>query len=54
MQGHPEPGQYKDVVLFLATAGIVVPLFRRSKISPIIGFRGPRENHGRKRNFAWR
>jgi CPA2 family monovalent cation:H+ antiporter-2 len=38
MQGHPEPGQYKDVVLFLATAGIVVPLFRRWKISPIIGF----------------
>jgi CPA2 family monovalent cation:H+ antiporter-2 len=38
MEGQPEPGQYKDVVLFLATAGIVVPLFRRWKISPIIGF----------------
>ena len=32
------PGQYKDVVLFLATAGVVVPLFRRWKISPILGF----------------
>jgi len=38
MEGHAEAGQYKDVVLFLATAGIVVPLFRRWKISPIIGF----------------
>lgn len=33
-------GEYKDVVLFLATAGIVVPLFRRWKISPILGFLG--------------
>jgi monovalent cation:H+ antiporter-2, CPA2 family len=31
-------GQYKDVVLFLATAGIVAPLLRRWKISPILGF----------------
>ena len=29
---------YKDVVLFLATAGVVVPLFKRFKISPILGF----------------
>ncbi len=28
------PGEYKDLVLFLATAGIVVPLFQRLKISP--------------------
>jgi len=34
------PGEYKDVVLFLATAGVVVPLFRRWKISPILGFLG--------------
>jgi CPA2 family monovalent cation:H+ antiporter-2 len=34
------PGEYKDVVLFLATAGIVVPLFRRWNISPILGFLG--------------
>ena len=31
-------GQYKDVVLFLATAGIVVPAFKRVKMSPILGF----------------
>jgi CPA2 family monovalent cation:H+ antiporter-2 len=32
------PGDYKDLVLFLATAGIVAPLFQRLKISPILGF----------------
>ena len=35
-----QPGAYKDVVLFLATAGVVVPLFRRWRISPILGFLG--------------
>ncbi|HET6971140.1 MAG TPA: cation:proton antiporter [Phenylobacterium sp.] len=40
MEGHVQPGAYKDVVLFLATAGVVVPLFRRWKISPILGFLG--------------
>lgn len=34
------PGDYKDLVLFLATAGIVVPLFKRLKVSPILGFLG--------------
>jgi CPA2 family monovalent cation:H+ antiporter-2 len=34
----PAPGDYKDIVLFLATAGVVVPLFKRLKISPILGF----------------
>ena len=38
MEGHVSPGQYKDLVLFLATAGIIVPLFRRWKLSPILGF----------------
>ena len=33
-----QPGEYKDVVLFLATAGVVVPLFRRWRINPILGF----------------
>ena len=32
------PEQYKDTLLFLMTAGLVVPLFRRLKISPVIGF----------------
>ncbi|HYE45156.1 MAG TPA: cation:proton antiporter [Caulobacter sp.] len=40
MAGEVSPGEYKDVVLFLATAGIVVPLFRRWNISPILGFLG--------------
>ncbi len=33
-----QPGEYKDVILFLATAGVVVPLFRRWRINPILGF----------------
>ncbi|WP_293903626.1 cation:proton antiporter [Phenylobacterium sp.] len=40
MEGHVQPVAYKDVVLFLATAGVVVPLFRRWRISPILGFLG--------------
>ncbi len=37
---HPEVAAagYKDLVLFLATAGIVVPLFKRLRISPVLGF----------------
>src|SRR5206468_1436081 len=38
MPVHVQPGAYKDVVLFLATAGVVVPLFRRWRLSPILGF----------------
>src|ERR1700761_4040809 len=37
---HVAPSDYKDLVLFLATAGIVVPLFKRLRISPILGFLG--------------
>ncbi|HEY0650332.1 cation:proton antiporter [Phenylobacterium sp.] len=40
MEGHVQAGAYKDVVLFLATAGVVVPIFRQWKISPILGFLG--------------
>jgi CPA2 family monovalent cation:H+ antiporter-2 len=40
MPAQVQPGAYKDVVLFLATAGVVVPLFRRARISPILGFLG--------------
>jgi len=40
MEGHVQPGAYKDVVLFLATAGVVVPLFRQWRISPVLGFLG--------------
>ena len=38
MAAEVSAGDYKDVVLFLATAGIVVPLVRRLRISPILGF----------------
>ncbi|RYG15068.1 MAG: potassium transporter TrkA, partial [Caulobacteraceae bacterium] len=31
-------GEYKDLVVFLAAAGVVVPLFNRLKISPVLGF----------------
>ena len=34
------PGSYKEAILFLVTAGIVVPLFHRLKISPVLGFIG--------------
>jgi CPA2 family monovalent cation:H+ antiporter-2 len=40
MPAHVQPGAYKDLVLFLATAGVVVPLFRQWKLSPILGFLG--------------
>lgn len=29
---------YSDLLLFLATAGIIVPLFRRLHVSPVLGF----------------
>ena len=32
------PADYKDLVLFLATAGIVAPIFKRLKVNPILGF----------------
>jgi CPA2 family monovalent cation:H+ antiporter-2 len=31
-------GEYKDLVVFLAAAGVVVPLFSRWKVSPVLGF----------------
>ncbi|RZJ45224.1 MAG: potassium transporter TrkA [Brevundimonas sp.] len=38
MTGHGSGGEYKDLVVFLAAAGVVVPLFNRLKISPVLGF----------------
>ncbi len=34
------PEHYKETLIFLTTAGVVVPLFRRLKVSPILGFLG--------------
>ncbi len=36
--GHGSGGEYKDLVVFLAAAGVVVPLFSRLRISPVLGF----------------
>jgi CPA2 family monovalent cation:H+ antiporter-2 len=36
---HPTAfADYKNALLFLVTAGVIVPLFRRLKVSPVIGF----------------
>jgi CPA2 family monovalent cation:H+ antiporter-2 len=32
------PEHYREALVFLATAGIAVPLFRRLRISPVLGF----------------
>jgi CPA2 family monovalent cation:H+ antiporter-2 len=33
-----DPSDYKEALLFLATAGVVAPLFVRLRISPVLGF----------------
>jgi len=38
MAGEVAASEYKDLVVFLATAGVVVPLFHRLKVSPVLGF----------------
>ena len=38
MEAAVETAEYKNVLLFLATAAILVPLFQRLKISPVLGF----------------
>ncbi len=40
LMGTFAPEQYKETLIFLATAGVVVPLFRRLKVSPVLGFLG--------------
>ena len=37
MHGAIGPGSFKDIILFLATAAIVAPLFQRLRLSPILG-----------------
>ena len=34
----PETENYKELLLFLATVGVIVPLFGRLKLSPVFGF----------------
>jgi CPA2 family monovalent cation:H+ antiporter-2 len=40
LMGTFAPEQYKETLIFLTTAGVVVPLFRRLKVSPVLGFLG--------------
>ena len=35
---HPETLNLREVIIFLLAAGVVVPLFRRLRISPVLGF----------------
>lgn len=35
---HGGGGEYQDLVVFLAAAGVIVPLFNRLKFSPVLGF----------------
>ena len=35
-----DTSSYKELILFLATAGVVVPLFHRLRVSPVLGFIG--------------
>lgn len=35
---HGGGGEYRDLVVFLAAAGVIVPLFNRLRISPVLGF----------------
>ncbi len=38
MDGSGAVTEYKDIILFLVTAAIIVPLFRQVRLSPILGF----------------
>jgi len=38
MAGPISPDSYKEALVFLGTAGLVVPLFHRLRVSPVIGF----------------
>ena len=38
MAGEIDPAAYKDVMVVLATAAVIVPAVQRLKISPVLGF----------------
>ncbi len=40
MAGAVQIEAYKETILFLATAGVVVPLFHKLRVSPVLGFLG--------------
>ena len=38
MQAHDDFSLYREALLFLATAGVVAPLFVRLRVSPVLGY----------------
>src|SRR3954468_16604231 len=38
MAGHVNPSDFKEVLIVLGAAGVVVPLFHRLRVSPVLGF----------------
>ncbi len=47
-----QAGGYKEAILFLVTAGVVVPLFHRLRVSPVLGFIGAGACSGRSASAA--
>ncbi len=38
MEAHVDPGAFKQALIVLAAAGVVIPLFHRMRVSPVLGF----------------
>ncbi|HKQ95464.1 MAG TPA: cation:proton antiporter, partial [Aestuariivirgaceae bacterium] len=38
MAGPIDPGAYREALIVLGTAGVVIPAFHRLRINPILGF----------------
>jgi hypothetical protein len=38
MAAHVDPGAFRDALIVLAAAGIVIPLFHRLRLSPVLGY----------------
>src|SRR3954468_10354513 len=38
MAGHVNPSDFKEVLIVLGAAGVVVPLVHRLRVSPVLGF----------------
>ena len=38
MAAATDPGIYRETLVFLGTAGVIIPLMARLRISPVLGF----------------
>ena len=38
MEAHVDPGVFKEALIVLAAAGVVIPLFHRLRVSPVLGY----------------